>query len=291
MRYLFCLLSSFAFYSTANAQANLTVTAIDAGLREGLVGADVILYQKGMHIHGASTDFNGVARLEALTEGYYYMEVYYGDFQLYEANSLYIGREDKCYSIYFYEEAIRRGSVTIEPVGSQIIPDCSSTYQTVTADQIRALPTKSPTAMAYYTGSPYAEMEADEGDGVRFMIACGTADYYIDGERIDCASLSDEVVTVDTVDYISPDTLPITSPISPTPPTIRIYPNPATDILYLDGGDLPVSARLLDASGRVVRTRTTNATHIDLTGLAPGIYFVELQREKKARVERVVVER
>ena len=78
---------------------------------------------------------------------------------------------------------------------------------------------------------------------------------------------------------------------TPVVPAVRVHPNPVADVLYLDGGDGPVRARLLDAAGQEIRPSTEAVTEMDLSDLAPGIYFVEIQQGKQAWVERIVVAR
>ena len=66
--------------------------------------------------------------------------------------------------------------------------------------------------------------------------------------------------------------------------TVLSYPNPAhgrtTVVLPIASG--PATLTLLDALGRVVRTKlataaaATPATELDLTGLAPGVYALRV---------------
>jgi hypothetical protein len=59
----------------------------------------------------------------------------------------------------------------------------------------------------------------------------------------------------------------------------RIYPNPAEDILNIDGGDdALMSIRVMDALGRQILYKE-NLTHrsIDISSLNPAVYFIEIQ--------------
>lgn len=53
----------------------------------------------------------------------------------------------------------------------------------------------------------------------------------------------------------------------------RVYPNPATSAVQLEGLPPRTTVRVLDALGRTART--TQAATLDLTGLAPGLYLLQ----------------
>ena len=85
------------------------------------------------------------------------------------------------------------------------------------------------------------------------------------------------------------------------PPSVaiaRIYPQPANDELQLEwlavdvGDDCRV--RIADLSGRILRQyRCTASTscQLDLDGLAPGLYVLELQTTKLRDVQKLVIGR
>ena len=69
--------------------------------------------------------------------------------------------------------------------------------------------------------------------------------------------------------------------------TLTLYPNPASEIVYVNGEYSQLE--MLDLSGRVLR-RLTAAPQIDLNGLTPGTYFFRFTDEagRKATYKVVV---
>jgi len=70
---------------------------------------------------------------------------------------------------------------------------------------------------------------------------------------------------------------------------VRIFPNPATDMLYIEAPAGPVSVRMLDATGRTV-LQLSAARQVDVSRLAPGVYSVTVADEagRVLATERVV---
>ena len=78
---------------------------------------------------------------------------------------------------------------------------------------------------------------------------------------------------------------------------ISIYPNPSSDLLYIDHGDISdVRYNLFDGQGRLVYSSSKLAAHslnmLDVSIYDSGIYFLYINQEGKSRshVERIVVE-
>ena len=78
---------------------------------------------------------------------------------------------------------------------------------------------------------------------------------------------------------------------------ISIYPNPSSDLLYIDHGDVSdVRYNLFDGQGRLVYSSSKLAAHslnmLDVSIYDSGIYFLYINQEGKSRshVERIVVE-
>ena len=63
---------------------------------------------------------------------------------------------------------------------------------------------------------------------------------------------------------------------------LRIYPNPTSGMLYLDG-PMAAEATLHDAAGRLL-LRTQQARQLDLSPLAKGLYFLQLTDAKGNRI-------
>jgi hypothetical protein len=55
---------------------------------------------------------------------------------------------------------------------------------------------------------------------------------------------------------------------------VSVYPNPASEVLYLEGGAANMVCNLVSVNGQVVATKSFNGkSSLDLTGLASGLYF------------------
>lgn len=70
----------------------------------------------------------------------------------------------------------------------------------------------------------------------------------------------------------------------------RIYPNPATHRIQLEGLSHNARVRLMDLQGRVLEERK-QATEMAVGHLAPGLYILEVTDGQQSGVEKVVVER
>ncbi|MBS1586863.1 MAG: DUF4465 domain-containing protein [Bacteroidetes bacterium] len=71
----------------------------------------------------------------------------------------------------------------------------------------------------------------------------------------------------------------------------KMYPNPATDILYIDQADQNITTiSVLDASGKQVYTQTvtTKLLQINTASLNAGIYFVQMQAGDKTATARFI---
>lgn len=94
-----------------------------------------------------------------------------------------------------------------------------------------------------------------------FVLDCSLAD------RMYCGAISIECLMVDTDEAI------LEKP--------NIWPNPATDIIWLDGIDENWSVKIYDALGRIVSTDTSGHS-ISLLGIDSGIYFMTLTQENQS---------
>ncbi|MCU0320051.1 MAG: T9SS type A sorting domain-containing protein [Flavobacteriales bacterium] len=77
------------------------------------------------------------------------------------------------------------------------------------------------------------------------------------------------------------------------PFTLELFPNPASDMLFLRNVPIGAAVRLLDLTGRVLlqERATSDRMELYMTGQAPGIYLMSAQYEGYATTHRVVVER
>ncbi len=67
---------------------------------------------------------------------------------------------------------------------------------------------------------------------------------------------------------------------------VILYPNPTDGNLHIIGAI--DSLKVLDSQGRQVMQLRHFYDHIDLSGLANGIYFVEIRQHQSSRVDRVI---
>lgn len=70
--------------------------------------------------------------------------------------------------------------------------------------------------------------------------------------------------------------------------TIKVYPNPATDRLYIESSLPGIQAQLTDLAGRVI-IGTTNSKQLDMSTLAEGMYLLTLtdKEGKQVSVQKV----
>ena len=68
--------------------------------------------------------------------------------------------------------------------------------------------------------------------------------------------------------------------------TLSVYPNPATDRLYVNVENMQ-RVDIYDMAGRNVLTTTTSV--VDLSGIEAGVYFVTVRSEKAAKTTKLVV--
>ena len=74
---------------------------------------------------------------------------------------------------------------------------------------------------------------------------------------------------------------------------VTIYPNPATDRLYIQGMNGKYSATLLSIEGKAVRkyNQTSSQEHFSLEGIGAGIYFLNIEHGGRKIVKKLIIER
>lgn len=73
--------------------------------------------------------------------------------------------------------------------------------------------------------------------------------------------------------------------------SIVIYPNPAKEILNIKSEvEVLTKVSITDLNGRVVKEVTNNLSQISLSGLAKGIYLVNIESETAKKVEKLIIE-
>lgn len=73
---------------------------------------------------------------------------------------------------------------------------------------------------------------------------------------------------------------------------LNVYPNPAQETVYIESGSRTVSrVTLTDLQGRIVRQQAgTNISSVDISGLAPGNYLMQLEGENVSAVKKLIVQ-
>ncbi len=72
--------------------------------------------------------------------------------------------------------------------------------------------------------------------------------------------------------------------------SMRIYPNPASEVLYLEVAE-EVSLQIVDVQGRVVANRSNviGKESINIEGFSAGVYMLHLSNDNQTVVKRIVV--
>ena len=72
------------------------------------------------------------------------------------------------------------------------------------------------------------------------------------------------------------------------PSSLKLYPNPAQDFIYLDS-DNPIKAlEVINLQGQVVQICSQNCSYLNLSDLAPAIYMVKVQIGLDKYIIRIV---
>lgn len=92
------------------------------------------------------------------------------------------------------------------------------------------------------------------------------------------------------------DTIEMTSaPLSTQPfdivNKIRMYPNPAKDILNIDNAGTEITnVTITDVNGRIIKEISKNTSAISVSDLSKGIYIVSINTENGKKVEKLIIE-
>lgn len=69
---------------------------------------------------------------------------------------------------------------------------------------------------------------------------------------------------------------------------VTVFPNPATDLIYIDAPLIPSQLILLDQLGRVVRQG--DSSPLQVSGLPGGVYYLQMQVGQQRLVKKVVLQ-
>jgi len=57
---------------------------------------------------------------------------------------------------------------------------------------------------------------------------------------------------------------------------VIIYPNPANDILNIVGVEMSNTKYIYNSTGKLVKQITNNSNTLNISGLSPGIYYIQI---------------
>ena len=71
--------------------------------------------------------------------------------------------------------------------------------------------------------------------------------------------------------------------------SVKVYPNPATNVINAEGNAAIRTVELYDIFGRLLQTNITNATKttIDVSQRATGTYFLKITTDEGQKVEQI----
>ena len=76
---------------------------------------------------------------------------------------------------------------------------------------------------------------------------------------------------------------------SDTEDNVSVYPNPSSDIIYIETKTTPSSLQLLDMSGKKVNTQRINSKSVDVSDLTAGMYFLVITSNNLQIVKQVII--
>jgi hypothetical protein len=123
------------------------------------------------------------------------------------------------------------------------------------------------------------------------------------GFVLDTRDLSDELLAenglLQSDSYFASDHLPLVTDFSLVDATqvtnnlfesVSIYPNPASEAIYIQGDTDWKSYAIKDLLGRVVGSGPVTSNSIECSGLSPGVYMVELYTKDKKGKSKLIIE-
>jgi hypothetical protein len=75
-------------------------------------------------------------------------------------------------------------------------------------------------------------------------------------------------------------------------PKFKIYPNPTSNFITIENNNTEqiLSIELLDYAGKRIKSFNPNSTSINLNGLAPGVFLLQITTEKGNFCEQIRLE-
>jgi hypothetical protein len=72
--------------------------------------------------------------------------------------------------------------------------------------------------------------------------------------------------------------------------SLNVFPNPATNTLYINGFKNTASAEIYDISSKLLLSKQLNKNHLNISSLAKGLYFIKLSTAEVSVVRKFVKE-
>ena len=112
------------------------------------------------------------------------------------------------------------------------------------------------------TGSDPAEVDFTAVSGTTTSGGANTAEFAVNFDDLTVAAINEA---------LSASTVAIQESL------VSVYPNPATDVLNINSGDLElVAVSVLDLNGRVILSQNADST-LNISTLAPGAYLISIK--------------
>ena len=108
---------------------------------------------------------------------------------------------------------------------------------------------------------------------------------YLAGENIDFELALNGAIPNGTVYRFLPENLSVTAI---NKPIINIYPNPATNFVYLQSPNAITGVTIYNALGSIVRECNESFNKLDVSNLVPGVYIMEVSTDKGKSVLKFV---
>ena len=70
---------------------------------------------------------------------------------------------------------------------------------------------------------------------------------------------------------------------------VSVYPNPSSDVIYIETKTTPSNLQLLDMSGKKVHTQRINSRSVDVSDLSAGTYFLVITSNNLQIVKQVII--
>lgn len=267
---LLALCSSFTTKANVDPDSgSVKVLLCDSDTKEFIPFANVVVYQNGVQVAVATTNMDGECILKNLAPGFY------------DIKGVYVGYDPR---------EIKKVQVTAG----------KTTYQSIKL-QARALTCCYEVTYCcccfgcYYdnTGNwwpelwtPYREWFAARKEKRKAkLLAKAEQAKQIKPKQIILSEDPDSIATADSV------SLAKVILVETLVKEIKIYPNPASDVLHIEASQALGKVTLMDESGKIIKEERMQEarTSINLKGLANGIYYLNYNENGKTEMKKIVV--